>query len=65
MDDPGPGGFCDTCGHFAARHDESGCHFPRPADNPCLCGVFVWAGVAYPRPWEPSTHPAPTEDAGR
>lgn len=56
---PPIGGFCDTCGHYAARHDESGCHGTDPAKG-CVygdkqgrpCTVMRWAGVDWPRPWE-------------
>ena len=51
---PPIGGFCDDCGHFAARHDELGCHFPRPATNPCDCAGMQWQGVRWPRPWMPA-----------
>jgi hypothetical protein len=48
---PPPGGLCDTCGHFALRHDERGCNFPRPKEHPCECKVFAWQGSRWPRPW--------------
>jgi hypothetical protein len=48
---PPPGGMCDTCGHFALRHYERGCNFPRPKERPCNCKVFVWQGNRWPRPW--------------
>jgi hypothetical protein len=51
---PPVGGFCETCGHFAARHDEKRCHFPRPADkDPCDCPSMRWLGVEWPMPWDP------------
>lgn len=54
---PGPGGICDTCGHFARRHDEQGCHGVDPAKGcrfgpqgePCI--VMWWQGQGWPRPW--------------
>lgn len=42
--DTGPGGICAECGHFAMRHWLGACHFPRPADNPCVCGGMLWQG---------------------
>lgn len=52
---PEPGGTCDECGHYAARHDEKGCHFPRPPEtSPCTCQAMVYAGVTWPRPWLPA-----------
>lgn len=52
----GPGAWCGTCGHFAARHDETGCHCEdliaggqRTGD--CTCKVFTWMGYEWPRPW--------------
>ena len=51
----GPGAMCDTCGHFAARHDEVGCHFDRkPPQTDCGCAVMRWLGVEWPRPWLPA-----------
>lgn len=57
--EPGPGGFCDTCGHFAARHDEHGCHTEDLiaagiTTEPCDCPVFMWGDRPYPKPWEPA-----------
>lgn len=60
---PPIGGFCDTCGHYAARHDEGGCHGTDPQvgcrfgkgatkKNPIPCSVMMWDGVAWPRPWD-------------
>lgn len=54
IDPPQPpiGGTCDTCGHFAARHDEDGCHFDRPNPKPdCDCTVMRWVDHEWPRPW--------------
>ena len=56
MTGPGPGGTCDYCGHFAARHDETGCHTEDLVASgvrrkPCDCTVFVWGGTPMPRPW--------------
>lgn len=50
----GPGAICDDCGHFACRHGENGCAFPRPADNPCRCAGMLWLGTRWLRPWLPS-----------
>lgn len=45
----GPGALCETCGHFAGRHDQDGCGgFP---NKPCRCTVMLWCKVAWPRPW--------------
>lgn len=53
---PPIGGFCDSCGHFAARHNEQGCHFPyEEGAVVCDCPVMVWQEIEWPRPW----HPAP------
>jgi hypothetical protein len=50
----GPGAFCDSCGHVAARHNQDGCHFDRPAPKPdCACKVMRWQGADWPRPWLP------------
>lgn len=60
------GGTCETCGHFAGRHNETGCQFPRPAANPCTCKVMRWNATDWPRPWLPAPDglsPAPTEAA--
>ena len=51
---PPIGGFCDRCGHMAVRHDQDGCQFPRPADNPCKCRGMRWLGKTWPRPWLPA-----------
>lgn len=62
-DQPPIGGFCDECGHYAARHDEAGCHGVDPKKgclfgkgatkrNPKPCSVMMWDGVAWPRPWD-------------
>jgi len=54
---PGPGGICDTCGHFALRHGEAGCHGVDPAKgcrfgkNGQPCTVMHWIGQDWPRPW--------------
>lgn len=65
MDDPkkevyGPGGICETCGHFAGRHDEEGCRGMKD-DYDCHCApkkrdckVFRWVGQDWPRPWLPA-----------
>jgi hypothetical protein len=51
----GPGAMCDHCGHFAARHDEDGCHFDRPdPEDDCGCPVMRWLDVDWPRPWLPA-----------
>lgn len=56
---PPVGGFCQTCGHFAFRHDEHGCHFPRDVPNaPCACRVMRWQGTEWPRPWEETGYAA-------
>jgi hypothetical protein len=54
---PDPGAICDTCGHFAVRHDEAGCHGVDPAKG-CRfgkggqsCVVMRWIGQDWPRPW--------------
>lgn len=53
----GPGALCGECGHFAARHDETGCH-GIPAIGQCThgavmlqpCTGMVWNGVRWPDP---------------
>lgn len=44
----GPGGICEECGHFAIRHDDTACHFPRnelnPPKPPCECKGMLWYG---------------------
>jgi hypothetical protein len=61
----GPGAMCDDCGHFAARHDESGCHGVvfavgcRLGDGgteaePRACPGMLWMGKRWPRPWLPA-----------
>jgi hypothetical protein len=47
----GPGAVCETCGHFAERHDADGCHWP---DRHCDCRVMRWEAVSWPRPWLPA-----------
>jgi hypothetical protein len=42
--DAGPGGICEECGHFACRHQDSQCLFPRE-NNPCECQGMLWQGV--------------------
>ena len=39
----GPGGFCESCGHFAERHWTDKCHFPYE-DRDCDCSGMVWRG---------------------
>lgn len=58
----GPGAICDDCGHFAERHNPEGCHFPRPADNPCRCAGMLWLDVRWPRPWLPAPRGLVIED---
>lgn len=48
---PEPGSICDECGHFALRHNQDGCHFPRKKGPPCDCQGFSWLGNRWPRPW--------------
>jgi hypothetical protein len=45
--DAGPGAQCDDCGHFAHRHLDSRCRFPRPEDNPCRCKGMKWQGQRF------------------
>lgn len=45
---PDIGGFCDECGHLAARHDERGCSGVK---RPCSCQMMQWDGYKWPRPW--------------
>lgn len=54
----GPGAICDECGHFAARHDEDGCHGVDPAKG-CRfgkrrkpCKGMMWQGTRWLRPWD-------------
>lgn len=62
-DPPGPGGCCQSCGHFAARHGPDGCKFPRNEGmDPCPCKAFVWHNLEWPRPWQP--YPDGTNVAG-
>lgn len=56
----GPAAICDTCGHFAGRHDEKGCRGMND-DYDCHCAPrrghcqgFLWKGVIWPRPWLPA-----------
>lgn len=52
---PPIGGFCEGCGHFAGRHDETGCHFDRPDPQPdCDCTAMLWQDRTWPRPWLPA-----------
>lgn len=39
----GPGGICEDCGHFADRHIDRACDFPREA-GPCNCKGMKWRG---------------------
>lgn len=48
---PDIGGFCDDCGHLAARHDTDGCSGIKRA---CRCKVMQWDGYKWPRPWLPA-----------
>lgn len=63
--DPEPGSICETCGHFAMRHNEHGCGGVDPAKgcrfggrsmtNPNkACPVFRWMDLDWPKPWIPS-----------
>lgn len=47
LNDAGPGGICDDCGHVALRHGEDFCDgFP---DKPCSsCKGLLWQGVRIP-----------------
>lgn len=40
----GPGSQCEECGHFADRHYERMCRFPRPENDPCKCKSMKWRG---------------------
>jgi hypothetical protein len=64
----GPGAICETCGHFASRHDKDGCHGVDPEvgcrygkrgtdKHPVQCKVFLWQGLKYPEPWTDVTVP--------
>jgi hypothetical protein len=44
LDDAGPGGICDDCGHFAFRHHDTTCHFPRETGKECKCKGMLWRG---------------------
>lgn len=53
----GPGALCQTCGHFAARHDGQGCHgvdrakgcrFGNKQGDPCP--VMRWNNRDWPDP---------------
>lgn len=44
VDVPPPGGFCDDCGHYAARHVGRRCTWPQ---YPCTCTGLLWRGVRY------------------
>jgi len=61
----GPGAICEDCGHFAARHDEDGCHGVDPAvgcrwgkggtkTSPKKCTAMLWKGTRWARPWDPN-----------
>ena len=39
--DTGPGGICNDCGHFAARHVGLKCLWPESA---CECAGMLWQG---------------------
>jgi hypothetical protein len=43
----GPGAFCESCGHYAARHIGTRCtfHDGDPVDGPCICEGMEWLGV--------------------
>lgn len=47
LNDAGPGGICDDCGHVALRHGENFCDgFPQ---RPCAsCKGMLWQGVRIP-----------------
>lgn len=74
----GPGAFCQTCGHFAARHSEDGCSGVDPKlgcrfgikngiqgtkAHPIKCEVFVWEDEEWPRPWLPAPLGKMTQDS--
>lgn len=51
-DDPGPGGICDDCGHFAGRHYDGACdtgnlYSAGTPRRPCRCAGFLWLGQRY------------------
>lgn len=43
----GPGGMCDTCGHFALRHYSHDKCDGFPA-KPCPCDGMKWRGIYIP-----------------
>ena len=56
---PPIGGFCDDCGHFAARHGEEGCDTSDLVKRGirtklCNCVAMKWRGRQWPRPWLPA-----------
>lgn len=38
----GPGGFCESCGHFAYRHVGYRCIFTRDDGSSCACEGMKW-----------------------
>jgi hypothetical protein len=55
----GPGAICDDCGHFAGRHNASGCNTADLVaagvrDQPCECPAMLWELQRWPRPWLPA-----------
>jgi hypothetical protein len=56
----GPGAICDDCGHFAARHDEEGCHGVPEIGRACThgggentgkpCTAMLWRGIRWLNP---------------
>ena len=48
IEQPPVGGFCEECGHFAARHDMGDC---TGISHPCDCAGMLWNGRRWPRPW--------------
>jgi hypothetical protein len=42
-----PGSICEDCGHFALRHEQGKCLFPRGSKPPCDCEGFLWLDTRY------------------
>lgn len=43
----GPGAICEECGHFAGRHGDGDCQFPREPGHGCRCAGLLWLGVRW------------------
>jgi hypothetical protein len=57
----GPGAICAQCGHFAGRHDQTGCSGVKKT---CDCVGMLWMGLRWPRPWLPAPEGMMTGEEG-